>query len=143
MEFAKYYDVTKVMNEMIKNKELIHYEKDDFVGLYICKDVRDFWIARVSEGLNSDYEIEEGTFLIEREKLGKYDFIEFYVEKTNKDIHKKEIEDIINSIDDLKLIKNLILYDDYKGLEGWDNLECNSLNEVIENLDDGFGIKVL
>jgi hypothetical protein len=30
--------------------------------------------------------------------------------------------------------------DDEQGLEGWDNLECNSYEEAIKAIDGGFGI---
>ena len=58
MEFAKYYNVTKLVDEMIKKNEIDSYpieEKDKFVGVYVCMDTNDFWISRISKGLNEDY----------------------------------------------------------------------------------------
>lgn len=143
MEFAKYYDVTNKMNELIDKGELFSYTKDSYKKLYICMDTHDFWISRVQEGYNSEYEEEEGKWLIEREKIDKYSFIEFVSEKTGKEYKvsdRFQRDNIIDRLSVNRVIEYLILMDDDKGLEGWDNLECDSLEEVIEAIDGGFGI---
>lgn len=45
MEFAKYYNVTKLVNEMTEKNEIDSYptkEDDKFVGVYVCMDTNDF-----------------------------------------------------------------------------------------------------
>jgi len=84
MKFAKYYDVTSKMNQLIDKGELFSYAKDYYKKLFICMDTNDFWISRVLEGYNSEYDPEQGKWLIEREKIDKYDFIEFLSEKNMK-----------------------------------------------------------
>jgi len=146
MKFAKYYDVTSKMNQLIDKGELFSYAKDYYKKLFICMDTNDFWISRVLEGYNREYDQEQGRWLIEREKIDKYAFIDFLSEKTGKEYEvndRYQREYIIDRVPVDKVIEYLILMDDDKGLEGWDSLECDSLEEVIEALDGGFGIEVL
>lgn len=146
MEFAKYYNVTNKLNEMLEKKEqiLFSYTKDYCKGLFICEDTHDFWICRILENTNEDYDQEEGKYLIERNKIDKYEFCEFLKEQKNddSDINDRWTRDFyidkcfpINDI-----IETLILMDDDKGLENWDNKECDSYEEAIEVLDNGYGI---
>ena len=68
MDFAKYYDVTKLVDDMQRNEEIDVYpteEKNKFVGVYVCMDTNDYWISRISKNLNDDYEYEEGIYLIQ------------------------------------------------------------------------------
>lgn len=41
MDFAKYYDATKLVDDMQRNEEIDSYptrENDKFVGVYVCMD---------------------------------------------------------------------------------------------------------
>jgi hypothetical protein len=144
MKFAKYYNVTNKMNEMIEKGDLFSYEKGFYKGLYICKDTHDFWISRVLEGYNSEFEQEDGKWLVERNKIDKYDFCEFLKEKKNDDsiITDRRTRDyyIDECFQDEVIMETLILMDDDKGLEGWDNYECDSYEEAVEAIDGGYGI---
>ena len=144
MEFAKYYNVTNKLNKMIEEGKLFSYQKDEHKGLFVCMDTHDFWISRILEGYNSEYEREESKYLVERNKIDKYEFIEFVKENLNDDseIDSRFSRDyfIDECLELNQIIEYLILMDDDKGLEGWDNCECDSYEEAIEVIDGGFGI---
>ena len=143
MKFAKYYNVTNKMNELINKGELFSYA-GYCKELYICMDTHDFWISRVLEGYNSEFEQEPGKWLIERNKIDKYEFCEFLKKKRNddSDITDRWTRDdyIAKCFSVNEILEALILMDNDAGLESWDNLECDSHEEVIEALDGGFGI---
>lgn len=144
MEFAKYYNVTGVLNKMLdEENKLFSYTKDYCQGLYICMDTHDFWVCRILEGYNEEFEQEEGSWLVERNKIDKYDLIEF-IQQDDEDkleITSRHSRDVaIDSFEVKDLIEYVILYDDDKGLEGWDNTQCDSLKECIKVIDGGFGI---
>lgn len=146
MEFAKYYNVTNKLKEILNREDqvLFSYTKDYCQGLFICSDTHDFWISRILEGYNSEFEQEEGKWLVERNKIDKYEFCEFLKEqkKDDSDINDRWTRDFY--IDECfsldEIIENVILMDDDKGLEGWDNCECNSYEEAIRVIDGGWGI---
>jgi hypothetical protein len=143
MEFAKYHNVTNKLNELISKEKVSSYTKDYCKGLYICNDTHDFWICRIVEGYNEEFEQEEGKWLVERNRLNKYDFIDFLEDKYGDKLHVKNRRDRDSVIDHLTTdftIENIILMDDDKGLEGWDNHECDSYNEAVDLIDGGFGI---
>jgi len=144
MIFAKYYNVISVLNEMLEEEnKLFSYQKDYCQGLYICMDTHDFWICRILEGYNEEFEQEEGSWLVERNKIDKYDLLEF-IQQDDEDkleITSRHSRDVaIDSFEVKDLIKYVILYDDDKGLEGWDNTQCDGLDECIKVIDGGFGI---
>ncbi len=147
MEFAKYYNVTDKMNQLIDQGKLCCYQKDSYKELFICSDTHDFWICRLQEGYNSVYEQEEGKWLIERNKIDKYEFCEFLKKQKNDDspITKRWSRDyyIDKCFSVEEIIETVILMDDDQGLEGWDILECDSKEEAIESIDGGFGILTL
>ena len=156
MEFAKYYNVNKVVKKLEESKELIASTYEPYEGIYVCEDTHDMWICRIIEGYNSEYCEEEGTYLIEREKISKYDLIDFIeetdterkkrfesVRKMGKIRHfdsRKIRDEIIGTLDDISLIKFTLLKDEDNGLENWDNYEAGSIEDAIEIIDDGYGI---
>lgn len=144
MEFARYYNVTDKLNKMLEDNKLSSYTKDYCKGLYICMDTHDFWISRILDGYNSEYEKEDGKWLVERNKIDKYDFCEFLKEQKKDDSEIKDRWTRDYYIDECfpinDIIETLILMDDDKGLENWDTYECYSHNEAIEVIDGGFGI---
>lgn len=113
-EFAKYYDITDVAKE----HNSLSYK--DYEKIFICVDTWDYWIARIMKNTNDEYEHEEGVFLIERNKI----------EKSTKS----------SGIDSKKQLLKILDEDD---LSNWDNLQCDSLGNAIEQLEDGFGIGTL
>lgn len=144
MEFAKYYNVTGVLNKMLEEgNKLLSYIKNYYQGLYICQDTHDFWVCRILEGYNEEFEQEEGSWLVERNKITKYDLLDFIQEDDEYKLefcnrHSRDVA--IDSFEAKELIKYVILYDDDKGLEGWDNTQCDSLEQCIKVIDGGFGI---
>jgi hypothetical protein len=144
MEFAKYYNATNRLNKLIEKGELFSYTKNLYKGLFVCVDTHDVWVSRIQEGYNSEFEQEEGKWLIERNKIDKYDFCEFLKEKKNDDseiISRSSRDYYIDKCFSVEeIIDNIILMDDDNGLEGWDNCECDSYEEAIEAIDGGFGI---
>ena len=73
MEYAKYYDVSKLVDEMQEKEEIYSYPvgDDKFKGVYVCMDTKDFWISRILKGYNEKYEENENTYLVERNKISK------------------------------------------------------------------------
>ena len=114
LEFAKYTDITKFAKETEPEKY------NDYNRVLICPDVNTFWIARVLEGYNKEYEREEGSFLLERSNIDKYSAKMDLKKYTPMVMARKALEE-----DDLS---------------NWDFEVCNNEDEAIEMLDDGFGI---
>ena len=82
----------------------------------MCLDVNDFWIIRVMEGFNEDYEREDGVYLLERNKIPKDS--------------KRQTLSLTKAIE-------LIKEDDFSN---WDVEEYTYLDELIEDIDGGFGL---
>jgi hypothetical protein len=110
-EFAKYTEVTDFAHKINPN-----YINEGYIRFFICPDVWDFWFVRVLENINEDYEHEGGSFLLERNKI---------------EMNKKG-----ESLTFGKL-KRIIEEDDGSN---WDMEQGFDLEELIDNLDDGFGI---
>lgn len=86
-------------------------------SVWVCRDTHDYWIAKVHENLNDEYESEEGTWLIERNKI--------------------DHEHIgSNSPTDLSRAIKLDLDDGCN----WDNFQCDSYVNVIDVLSQSFGV---
>lgn len=65
-EFGVYTDITEFVKSVRPD-----YDSEGFVKFFICPDVNDYWFVRVLSNINKDYEHESGTFLIERDNIGK------------------------------------------------------------------------
>ena len=114
-EFAKYTEIT----DLYKKYNTALRDSDGYIRFFICLDVNDFWLIRVLEGFNIDYEKEEGTYLLERNNIPK--------------------DNNSEGLDLLKVIE--IIKDD--GFENWDIEEYSDLSDLIEDIDNGFGINNL
>lgn len=112
-EFAKYTEITDLAFEVKPS-----YKNDGYIRFFICTDVNDFWFVRVLENTNEEYAIEEGVFLLERNNIGK-------TKTETLNINK---------------VKKLIEEDD---LSNWDIQQYDTMEELIEDLDAGFGINNL
>lgn len=153
MKFAKYYDVSNFIDTMMKNQDIDCYPTGEskYKGVYVCMDTNDFWVSRILQGYNEEYEKDENKYLIERNKIDIYDVMEelhkiskkqlpkfgendMYFERKNK-MHR--YFDMNKTCD---IIKAVIILDDKDGLSNWDCCECNSLDEAIETIDGGYGI---
>lgn len=154
MEFAKYYNVTKLVDEMIKKNEIDSYpieEDDKFVGVYVCMDTNDFWISRISKDVNEDYDHEEGIYLVERNKISVYDIMDKLHEMFKKPLPefsekelsyqmKNKCHDYFKRFKTKDICRAVIMLDDWDGLSNWDNCEAESLEDAIDIIDGGFGI---
>lgn len=156
MEFAKYYDVTSRVDKLIEEKKIVLYgtSKEDrlkkgYNSIYICNDTNDFWICRVNKDLDQYYNRVEGKWLIERNNVDKYEFVEFIDEQMDTnlaDTVKSKFllhalyDDFINYHGKERLIDYIIMYDEDEGFDNWDCLEVDSLEEVREILDGGYGL---
>ena len=147
MRFAKYYNVTKLVDDMQKKEEVDTYptkEKDKFVGIYVCMDTNDFWISRISKDLNEDYDHEEGTYLVERNKFDIYTvadkLFELYEKRLPTTLNKNTCRDYFDKFKTKDICRAVIMLDDWDGLCNWDNCEAESLENAVDIIDSGFGI---
>lgn len=114
LKFARYTDVTAFAKKV--NPE---YEKQNYQKVLVYLDTFDYWVVRILKDINEDYEKQDGVFLLDRDK----------VEKENK-------SDKLN----IKTLEDLLINDEF---ENYDTFQRNSLDELMELLDDGFGIDEL
>lgn len=110
-EFAKYTEITDIAFKVNPD-----YKKDGYVRFFICPDVWDFWFVRILEGANKDYEKEEGSYLLERNKIP---------------MDKK------GQLLTISKVKQIIMKDD--GCN-WDYEQGYDVEKLIDIIDDGFGI---
>ena len=111
-EFAKYTEVTDLYKKYCDSIN----DGDGYIRFFMCLDVNDFWIIRVMEGFNEDYEREDGVYLLER-----------------NNIPKDSKRQSLNLTKAIELIKE----DDFSN---WDVEEYSDLAELIEGIDGGFGL---
>ena len=147
MEFAKYYNVTKLVDDMQKKEEIDTYpieEDTKFAGVYVCMDTNDFWISRISKDVNEDYDYEEGTYLVERNKFDIYTvadkLFELYSKKLPTTLNKNICHRYFDQFRTKDICRSVIMLDDWDGLSNWDNCEAKSLENAIDLIDGGFGI---
>lgn len=110
-EFAKYTDITDFAFKVNPN-----YKEEGFLKFFICPDVNDFWFVRILEGYDEEYEKAEGSFIMERNKI----------ENDFKGQHLT-----------IKKVRQIIEEDDGGN---WDFEQSFDMKELIEMLDQGFGI---
>lgn len=153
MEFAKYYDVSKIVEDMQTKEEIFSYPTDDdkFKGVYVCMDTNDFWICRILKGYNEEYEQDEDMYLVERNKFSIYDVMDKLHEQFGKRlpefeenelsfVQKNKAYDYFVKFKTKDIIKEVIILDDEDGLSNWDCSEAESLEEAIGIIDGGYGI---
>ncbi len=113
-EFAKYTEITDYAFKVNPN-----YKNDGFIRFFICPDVWDYWFVRILEGYNEEYEKEEGSFILERNKVEK--------DERGENLSMRKLEKIISEDDG----------------SNWDLQQSYDLSELIDMLDEGFGINNL
>ena len=122
MEFAKYYDVSHIIDDMVKKEEVDCYPtcEDKFKGVYVCMDTNDFWISRINKWYNEEYEKDENKYLIERNKISIYDVMDKLHELHGKKLpefkesdlsfeQKNKAHDYFRKFSTLDIIKSVIL----------------------------------
>jgi hypothetical protein len=110
-EFGKYSEVTELAHRV--NGE---YKMNGYTRIFMCPDVNDVWLARILPGFNEDYEREEGCFLLERDKIPH--------ETKGQELTANRAQRILRE----------------DSFDNWDILQGYSEKELLDNLDDGFGI---
>ena len=133
MEFAKYYNVSDIVDAMMEKKEIDCYPtgEDKFLGVYVCEDSNDFWISRILKGYNEEYEKDDDMYLVERNKISIYDVMDKLHEMYGKKLpefkedeifymQKNKVHDYLRKFSTLNIIKAVIILDDYDGLSNWD-----------------------
>ena len=144
LEFARYYNMTAKLESMLDAGTLVCYEKGQYKCLFVCSDTHDFWVSRVLEGYNSDFEREDGAWLLERNRLDKYEFCAFVKELKSDDsvIDSRFARDyyIEECFTRDEILEFVLLFDDSRGIEGWDTHQCASYDACIKVIDGGYGI---
>lgn len=118
LEFAKYTDITTFAKEL--SSEYNQYEK-----VLICPDVNTSWVARILLGFDDDYNVCEDAVLIESNNLDKFGV------KHNK--HFKSWTNIAYA-------KAILEADLETGLENYEIIECDDMDEAFKKLSDISGI---
>lgn len=113
-EFAKYTEITELC---FTNN--ISYKSEGYVRFFICQDVWDFWFVRILQGFNEEYEKDDVSYILERNKIP----MKYKGEKLT-------ISKVINIIND----------DDYSN---WDINQSYNLDVLIGIIDNGYGINNL
>lgn len=153
MEFAKYYNVSNIVDTMMEKKEIDCYPTGDgkYKGVYVCEDSNDFWISRILKGYNEEYEKDDDMYLVERNRIDIYDVMdklhELHGEKlpdlngyTGHMQKRNAVKRYISQHETLNIIKAVIILDDEDELTNWDCCEADSLEEAVEIIDGGYGI---
>lgn len=110
-EFAKYTEITDLAFQ-----ERPSYKEEKFIRFFICPDVHDTWYCRILEGYDANYQVKEGSYLLERNNIPN----DFKGQKL-----------------DLERVKDIIHEDDGSN---WDFEQSNNLQDLIDMIDDGLGI---
>lgn len=153
MEFAKYYNVSDIVDTMMEKKEIDCYPtgEDKFLGVYVCEDSNDFWVSRILKRYNEKHERDDNMYLVERNKIDIYDVMDKLHELHGKKLpdfnecivqmqNRNAVKRYITSHGTLNIIKAVIILDDEDGLSNWDSCEADSLEEAVEIIDGGYGI---
>lgn len=111
-EFGKYTEITDLYK---KHSEALS-EGDGYIKFFICLDVNDIWLIRVIEDMNSDYEEEIGSYLLERNNIPK--------ERKSDDLTLPKV---------IEIIKN----DEF---DNWDVEQYEDLDMLMEDVDGGYGL---
>ena len=91
-------------------------EHRTYKRLFICPDVNNFWLVRILKGFDEDYEEDNDSYILERTGL--------YMEVKGQSLN-------------CLLLKELLLEDDFIN---WDMYVSYDLKELLDRVDDGYGI---
>lgn len=114
-EFAKYTEITDFAFEVNPS-----YRNDKYVRFFICQDVWDFWFVRILKGYEYDeeqgYVENENNYILERNKIE--------MDKKGQQLTMRKVRQIIEDDDG----------------SNWDLQQGEDIEELIDMLDDSFGI---
>lgn len=110
-EFGKFTEITD-----IAFKENSEYEANKYIRAFICPDVWDFHLIRILKGYGEDYENDEDSYIMERNKI-----------PMDRKCHGLTI----------RKVREIVQEDCF---DNWDYYQSYDLNELIDRVDGGFGI---
>lgn len=164
-ELGHSYDITGYVTEMSDEKKIIGLGKKGEClyrhGYFICHDVRDTHIYRIQVGINSMYEKEPETKIIEQCDISHEALLEFCIEnyeellikttagrkaliaEANQVDSRKYTELLLAAFGFEKLLKIIVELDYENGFENSDVTEYRyntPLADVIDKVDGGYGI---
>lgn len=114
-EFAKYTEITDYAFKVNPN-----YKNEWFVRFFICPDVLDFWFVRILKGYEND------------DEQGYVENPENYILERNKIEMDRKCQKLT-----LSKVKQIIEEDDGSN---WDLQQGYDIEELVDMLDEGFGI---
>ena len=114
-EFAKYTEITDYAFKVNPS-----YKNDKYVRFFICQDVWDFWFVRILKGYENN------------EEQGYIENPENYILERNKIEMDRKGQKLT-----LSKVKQIIEEDDGSN---WDLQQGYDIEELIDMLDEGFGI---
>ena len=121
-KFAVATDVTELANKV--NPE---YKENDYVKVFLTPDVKNIWIIRVLKGYR--YEEDEGCVDDEDSFILESEVVDYETRLDGSDIP-------LNLRTARKILKN-------DSFESWECVNCDTLEEAIEIVDNGWGINQL
>ena len=77
IDFLKIFNVTERLSILEKLGVSLNYKDNDYKEIYITSDMNGIQIYRVLENMNSNYEYENGTYLVEKGCIDNYELVEF------------------------------------------------------------------
>ena len=115
LDFGKYTNCTKMAKEI----------DADFYGQYehvlVCADTNKMWVAKILVGYDEEYNRDSSKVLIERNNIDSLD------------------ASYLKMVDHVDLAITTLQADIDDGCN-WDVLECDSVEDALDNLADVFGI---
>ncbi|XZH78569.1 hypothetical protein ACSW8S_17030 (plasmid) [Clostridium perfringens] len=145
--FLKILNVTERLDVLDKMGISLDYKNNNYKEVYITNDVNDIWVYRVLEDTNSDYEYEEGTYLIERECIDKNELVEFM--KKNIDgndnvvLSKEDICSYLKNASTGDIVDSILIIDSENCFENWDSTQCGSYSKVKEVILESYDLEEL
>ena len=114
-EFAHYTEITDYAFKINPS-----YKNDGYLRFFICPDVYDYWFVRILKGYeyveDEGYIKNENNFILERNSISK--------DKLGEKLTLSKVKQIIKDDDG----------------SNWDLEQGSDIEELIDMLDDGFGI---
>jgi hypothetical protein len=130
------FDATKYANSL---------SSDMYAKYFIAFDVRSVHILRIQEGLNDEYENEDGSVLFEHEMIDyAYDLINYFEEEYSVKYNGDDRLFIDSMAKKFGMKKVLQIVADYDEQNGYENYDCKSehcsVDEMVNRyvLRDGF-----
>lgn len=144
------YNLTQYFNDLVRANKIIGTNNCYEHGYFVAHDVWDTHIYRIQVGINSEYEVEPRTKIIETYDISNSDIAEYCIEKYNMSSYcfrnsdeREYIDLLINRLGIEDLLKAIVELDYENGFDNEDVTEFRydtPISELIESIDDGYGI---